>query len=118
MEKQIKFTDVVNIGIGGSDLGPQMVTEALGFYKKYINSHFISNVDGDHVQNIIKKLDAETTYFTVSTFTTKETITNANTIKSWFISEIGENYIEDHFLLSQIMKRKSKILVLKNLHSI
>ncbi len=95
-----KFTDVVNIGIGGSDLGPQMVTEALGFYKNHINSHFISNVDGDHVQNILKKLDAETTLFIIvsKTFTTKETITNAKTIKSWFISEIGENYIEDHFV--------------------
>jgi len=95
-----KFTDVVNIGIGGSDLGPLMVTEALGFYKNHINSHFISNVDGDHVQNILKKLDAETTLFIIvsKTFTTQETITNAKTVKNWFISKLGENCIEDHFV--------------------
>ena len=95
-----KFTDVVNIGIGGSDLGPLMVTEALGFYKNHINSHFISNVDGDHVQNILKKLDAETTLFIIvsKTFTTQETITNAKTVKNWLISELGENCIEDHFV--------------------
>ena len=59
------FTDVVNIGIGGSDLGPVMVVEALKFYKTSLNVHFISNVDGDHVNEVIKTLDPETTLFIV-----------------------------------------------------
>ena len=75
------FTDVVNIGIGGSDLGPDMVTEALAYYKNHLNVHFMSNVDGDHVQETLKKLDRETTLFIVvsKSFTTQETLTNAET---------------------------------------
>ena len=82
------FTDVVNIGIGGSDLGPKMVVEALQYYKNHLNTHFVSNIDGDHVQEIIKKLNPETTLFVIvsKTFTTQETITNATTIKDWFLS--------------------------------
>ena len=66
------FTDIVNIGIGGSDLGPAMVVEALQFYKNHLNVHFVSNVDGDHVNEIIKKLNPETTLFVIvsKTFTT------------------------------------------------
>ena len=81
------FTDVVNIGIGGSDLGPAMAVEALQFYKNHLNVHFVSNVDGDHVNEIIKKLDPETTLFVVvsKTFTTQETLTNSETIKKWFL---------------------------------
>ena len=77
-----KFTDVVNIGIGGSDLGPAMVVEGLQFYKNQLNLHFVSNVDGDHVQEIIKKLNPETTLFVIvsKTFTTQETLTNSETI--------------------------------------
>src|SRR5210317_2371023 len=69
------FTDIVNIGIGGSDLGPAMVVEALGYYKNRLNTHFVSNVDGDHVNEVIKKLNPETTFFVIvsKTFTTQET---------------------------------------------
>ena len=82
------FTDVVNIGIGGSDLGPAMAVEALQFYKNHLNVHFVSNVDGDHVNEIIKKLNPETTLFVIvsKTFTTQETLTNSETIRKWFLS--------------------------------
>jgi glucose-6-phosphate isomerase len=80
------FTDIVNIGIGGSDLGPAMAVEALQFYKNHLNVHFVSNVDGDHVNEIIKKINPETTLFVIvsKTFTTQETLTNSETIKEWF----------------------------------
>ena len=93
------FTDVVNIGIGGSDLGPVMVTEALKFYKNHLNVHFVSNVDGDHVHEIIKELDPETTLFVIvsKTFTTQETLSNAMTIKKWFLKSASEKDIADHF---------------------
>ena len=83
------FTDVVNIGIGGSDLGPAMAVEALQFYKNQLNVHFVSNVDGDHVNEIIKKLNPETTLFVIvsKTFTTQETLTNSETIRKWFLSK-------------------------------
>lgn len=98
------FTDIVNIGIGGSDLGPVMVVEALQFYKKQLNVHFVSNVDGDHVNEIIKKVNPETTLFVIvsKTFTTQETLTNSETIRTWFLSqEFGTAKQEDvakHFV--------------------
>ncbi|WP_046758873.1 glucose-6-phosphate isomerase [Kordia jejudonensis] len=94
------FTDVVNIGIGGSDLGPAMVTEALQHYKNHLNVHFVSNVDGDHVQEVIKKLDPETTLFVIvsKTFTTQETLTNAMTIRKWFLSHATEEAVAKHFV--------------------
>lgn len=93
------ITDVVNIGIGGSDLGPQMVVESLKFYKTNLNVHFISNIDGDHVQETLKKLNPETTLFLVvsKTFTTQETLTNALTIKKWFLENASEKDIKKHF---------------------
>ena len=93
------FTDIVNIGIGGSDLGPVMVVEALKHYSTRLNPHFVSNVDGDHVLEIIKNLNPETTLFIVvsKTFTTQETISNANTIKNWLISRLGKNAVYNHF---------------------
>lgn len=93
------FTDVVNIGIGGSDLGPAMVTEALKFYKNHLKMHFVSNVDGDHVNEIIKELDAETTLFVVvsKTFTTQETLSNATTLKNWFLKHGTQKDIAKHF---------------------
>ncbi|MCG2612245.1 glucose-6-phosphate isomerase [Flavobacterium sp. SM15] len=93
------FTDVVNIGIGGSDLGPDMVVEALQFYKNHLNVHFVSNIDGDHVNEVLKKLNPETTLFVVvsKTFTTQETITNATTIKKWFLQHTSEENIAKHF---------------------
>lgn len=94
-----KFTDVVNIGIGGSDLGPAMVTEALKFYKNHLKVHFVSNVDGDHVNEVIKELDPETTLFVVvsKTFTTQETLSNATTIKKWFLKSAKQEDIAKHF---------------------
>ncbi|WP_405400490.1 glucose-6-phosphate isomerase [Maribacter sp. Asnod2-G09] len=93
------FTDVVNIGIGGSDLGPAMVTEALEFYKNQLSIHFVSNVDGDHVHEILKTLDPETTLFVVvsKTFTTQETLSNATTIKKWFLKHGTQEDIAKHF---------------------
>ena len=94
------FTDIVNIGIGGSDLGPAMVVEALKFYSNHLNVHFVSNVDGDHVQEIIKKLTPETTLFVIvsKTFTTQETLTNSETIKKWFLESGTPNDIGKHFV--------------------
>jgi len=93
------FTDVVNIGIGGSDLGPAMVTEALKFYKNQLTIHFVSNVDGDHVHEVLKTLDPETTLFVVvsKTFTTQETLSNATTIKKWFLKYGTQEDIAKHF---------------------
>jgi glucose-6-phosphate isomerase len=94
------FTDVVNIGIGGSDLGPAMVVEALGYYKNHLNIHFVSNVDGDHVNEVIKKLNPETTLFVIvsKTFTTQETLSNANTIRAWFLKSGSQNDVAKHFV--------------------
>lgn len=94
------FTDIVNIGIGGSDLGPVMVVEALQFYKNHLNIHFVSNIDGDHVQEILKELNPETTLFvTVSkTFSTQETLTNSETIKEWFLKSGSQQDVAKHFV--------------------
>ncbi|TBX71075.1 glucose-6-phosphate isomerase [Flavobacterium silvisoli] len=94
------FTDIVNIGIGGSDLGPAMIVEALQFYKNHLNVHFVSNVDGDHVNEIIKKINPETTLFVIvsKTFTTQETLTNAETIRSWFLKSATPQDIAEHFV--------------------
>jgi len=94
------FTDIVNIGIGGSDLGPAMVVEALQFYKNHLNVHFVSNVDGDHVNEIIKNLNPETTLFVVAskTFTTQETLSNAETIRAWFLKSAKQEDVAKHFV--------------------
>ncbi|WP_250433365.1 glucose-6-phosphate isomerase [Hanstruepera flava] len=94
------FTDIVNIGIGGSDLGPAMVIESLQFYKNHLTTHFVSNVDGDHVNEVIKNLNPETTLFVVvsKTFTTQETLSNANTIKAWFLKSANQEAIAKHFV--------------------
>lgn len=94
------FTDVVNIGIGGSDLGPAMVVEALSYYKNRLTTHFVSNVDGDHVQEVIKKLNPETTLFVIvsKTFTTQETLSNAETIRTWFLQNAQPKDIAKHFV--------------------
>ncbi len=94
------FTDVVNIGIGGSDLGPAMITEALAYYKNHLNVHFMSNVDGDHVMEVLKKVNPATTLFVVvsKTFTTQETLSNATTAKKWLVDALGEDAVGDHFV--------------------
>ncbi len=94
------ITDVVNIGIGGSDLGPDMVVEALRFYRNKLNVHFVSNVEGDHVSEVIKNLNPETTLFVIvsKTFTTQETISNANTIRDWFLRSGSIFDVAKHFV--------------------
>lgn len=94
------FTDIVNIGIGGSDLGPVMAVEALQFYKNHLNVHFVSNVDGDHANEIIKKLNPETTLFVIvsKTFTTQETLTNSETIRKWFLQSATQEDVAKHFV--------------------
>ncbi len=94
-----KFTDIVNIGIGGSDLGPVMIVDALKYYKSRLNPHFVSNVDGDHVLEVLNKLNPETTLFIIvsKTFKTQETLSNANTIKKWLISKLGKKSVYSHF---------------------
>ncbi len=94
------ITDVVNIGIGGSDLGPVMVCNALKYYKNHLNVHFVSNVDGNHIAEVLKNLDPETTLFIVAskTFTTQETMTNAATAKSWFLEHGSQADVAKHFV--------------------
>ncbi|ENH28276.1 glucose-6-phosphate isomerase [Escherichia coli] len=94
------ITDVVNIGIGGSDLGPYMGTEALRPYKNHLNMHFVSNVDGTHIAEVLKKVNPETTLFLVAskTFTTQETMTNAHSARDWFLKAAGdEKHVAKHF---------------------
>ncbi len=95
------ITDIVNIGIGGSDLGPLMVTEALKPYKKNITPHFVSNIDGTHLVETLKPLNAETTLFIIAskTFTTQETMTNAESAKKWFLEKSGQSGdVAKHFV--------------------
>ncbi len=97
-----KITTIVNIGIGGSDLGPVMVTEALKpYWVADINIQFVSNIDGTHIAETLKKINAEETLFLIAskTFTTQETMTNAHTARSWFLQHaIDEKYIAQHFV--------------------
>lgn len=95
------ITDVVNIGIGGSDLGPYMVTEALRPYKNHLNMHFVSNIDGSHIAETLQKIKPETTLFLIAskTFTTQETMTNAHTARKWFLAAAAdETQIAKHFV--------------------
>jgi glucose-6-phosphate isomerase len=95
------ITDVVNIGIGGSDLGPYMVTEALRPYWKNITPHFVSNIDGTHLAEVLKRVNPETTLFIVAskTFTTQETMTNAESARTWFLSHAtGVENVAKHFV--------------------
>ncbi|MCB0451535.1 MAG: glucose-6-phosphate isomerase [Aequorivita sp.] len=94
------ITDVVNIGIGGSHLGPEMVAEALQFYRNHLKIHFIANIDGDNVAETLSILNPETTLFIVvsKSFTTQETIVNASVVKDWFLKNASEIDIEKHFV--------------------
>jgi glucose-6-phosphate isomerase len=96
------ITDVVNIGIGGSDLGPVMVTEALRpYWKEGLAAHFVSNVDGTHVSEVLRRVDPETTLFIVAskTFTTQETLANARSARAWLVAELGaEEAVAKHFV--------------------
>ncbi|MBE1276443.1 glucose-6-phosphate isomerase [Enterovibrio baiacu] len=95
-----EITDIVNIGIGGSDLGPYMVSEALAAYKTRLNLHFVSNVDGTHIAETLKGLNPETTLFLVAskTFTTQETMTNALSARDWFLATAEDQaHVAKHF---------------------
>jgi glucose-6-phosphate isomerase len=97
-----KLTSIVNIGIGGSDLGPVMVTEALKPYaRKGITPHFVSNVDGTHLAEVLRKVDPETTLFVVAskTFTTQETLANAKSARDWLVARLGDSQaVAKHFV--------------------
>lgn len=95
-----EITDVINIGIGGSDLGPYMATEALRPYKNHLTMHFVSNVDGTHIAETLKKVNPETTLVLVAskTFTTQETMTNAHTARDWLLAAAkDESAVAKHF---------------------
>ena len=106
------ITDVVNIGIGGSDLGPYMVTEALKpFAHGAVNVHFVSNIDGTHISETLRGLNADTTLFIIAskTFTTQETLTNAHTARRWFLEKaVDESFIARHFVAVSTNREKVK----------
>ncbi len=104
------ITDIVNIGIGGSDLGPVMVTEALKPYAKPgIKTHFVSNIDGTHIAETLKTVSPETTLFMIAskTFTTQETMTNAQTARKWFLDSVKDDeHIKKHFVALSTNKKE------------
>lgn len=104
------ITDIVNIGIGGSHLGPEMVVEALQYYKKHLKIHFIANIDGDDVAEKLKILNPETTLFIIvsKSFTTQETIVNASFVRDWFLKNASEAAIEKHFVAVSTNKKGAK----------
>ena len=104
------ITHIVNIGIGGSDLGPAMVVEALAYYQNHLKVHFISNIEGDHHLEVLKDLNPETTLFVIvsKTFTTQETLTNATSIRKWFLSHAPETSIAHHFVAVSTNIEKTK----------
>ena len=105
-----KISTIVNVGIGGSDLGPKMITESLRFYRNHLNIKFISNVDGDHVLDLLEVLDPETTVFVIvsKSFTTQETLTNGETIKKWFIEKTNKQAVSKHFVAVSNNLNKTK----------
>ncbi|MDX8382442.1 MAG: glucose-6-phosphate isomerase [Ghiorsea sp.] len=107
-----KITDIVNIGIGGSDLGPKMICEALKPYARDdLNVHFVSNVDGSHLVEVLKRLSRESTLFVIAskTFTTQETLTNARTARDWFLTRGGtKSAIAKHFVAVSTNAREVK----------
>ncbi len=106
------ITDIVNIGIGGSDLGPLMVTEAMKpYWKSHLYTHFVSNIDGTHITETLKKVSPETTLFMIAskTFTTQETMTNAFTARQWFLNYAkDESFIKNHFVAISTNEREVK----------
>ena len=105
-----KITDIVNIGIGGSDLGPVMVCNALRHYKTRLDIHFVSNVDATHLTQILQKLNPETTLFIVSSksFSTQETMTNAYSAKEWFLKSAKKEDVAQHFVAISTNKTEVK----------
>jgi glucose-6-phosphate isomerase len=94
------FDTIVNIGIGGSDLGPTMIYNGLEAYHNHLKVHFVSNVEGDHVQEVLNKINPATTLFLIvsKSFTTQETLTNSITIRNWFKEKVGVDAVGDHFI--------------------
>lgn len=109
--RKSKITDVVNIGIGGSDLGPAMVTLALAPYHDGPRCHYVSNVDGAHIADTLKTLNPATTLFLIAskTFTTIETMTNANTARKWLATTLGEDKVREHFAAISTAIEKVKV---------
>jgi glucose-6-phosphate isomerase len=105
-----KITDIINIGIGGSDLGPKMVCEALKYYADGPNVHFVSNIDGADIYEALKNLNPQTTLFIVAskTFTTLETMTNASTARKWLVSKLGDKAVANHFVAISTNAKKVK----------
>ena len=105
-----KISTIVNIGIGGSDLGPKMITEALEFYRNHLEIKFISNIDGDYINGLLKILNPETTVFIIvsKSFTTQETLTNGETIKKWFIEKTNKDAVAKHFVAVSNNLEKTK----------
>src|SRR3546814_6595868 len=113
-----RLTDVGNIGIGGSDVGPAMVTRALTPYgRDDLRCHFVSNVDGAHLRDTLKRLAPRRTLFLVAskTFTTLETMTNARSARAWLVEALGEEAVPRHFAAISTTDRKSTRL--KSSHS-
>lgn len=111
------ITDIVNIGIGGSHIGPRMVVEALKYYKTNLNIHFVSNIDYANIHETLNILNPEQTLFIISskTFTTEETLTNAKTAKDWFIKHVGnEKYVDKHFIAITAYKENAYNFGIKN----
>ncbi|BBI01433.1 glucose-6-phosphate isomerase [Buchnera aphidicola (Nipponaphis monzeni)] len=105
------ITDIVNIGIGGSDLGPHMVYDALTPYRNYLKVHYVSNIDGSHLLNVLKKVNPETTLFIVvsKTFTTQETMINANSACNWLLKYAKhKKFISKHFCAVTMNIQKAK----------
>ncbi|MGB1167383.1 MAG: glucose-6-phosphate isomerase [Flavobacteriaceae bacterium] len=104
------ITHIVNIGIGGSDLGPAMVVEALAYYQNHLEVRFVSNVEGDHHLEVLKGLNPETTLFVIvsKTFTTQETLSNAVSIRKWFLKQVPESGIAQHFVAVSTNIEKTK----------
>ncbi|MGD6858371.1 MAG: glucose-6-phosphate isomerase [Enterobacteriaceae bacterium] len=106
----LPITDVVNIGIGGSEMGPKMIIEALNYYRNHIKVHFLSNVDNFYYNSLIKEINLETTIFIIvsKTFTTDETLNNASKIKNWFLSKVNKKNIKRHFFAVSNNKKLAK----------
>jgi len=104
------ITHIVNIGIGGSDLGPAMVVEALAYYQNHLEVRFVSNIEGDHHLEVLKGLNPETTLFVIvsKTFTTQETLSNAVSIRKWFLKQAPESGIAQHFVAVSTNIEKTK----------
>lgn len=104
------ITDIVNIGIGGSHLGPEMLSEGLEHYRNHLKIHFVANIDGDQIHDILQKINPETTLFIVvsKSFTTQETLVNARNVRKWFLKQASEEDIQKHFIAVSVNLKAAK----------